>query len=126
MCLKAFQQHKTIVDSHSAVLSLRTSHLLLLRCLRAKCLQEVSSLAYRKFDSSNVQEGIQIALALVVPAMNQTSESMAILEGNEQEKEVVEAEEVGAIEKVREEWCQCLNRPHLSEGRSQYFLFVQK
>ena len=52
----------------------------------------------------------------MVPALSQISCEVGG-EDEGQDEEVVMAEEVGVVEKVREEWCQCLNRPHLTEGK---------
>ena len=71
-------------------------------------------MAYRKFESSSIQEGIQIAVALVVPTMNQIAGGVVGMKGAEEREAATE--EVGVVEKVREEWCQCLNRPQLTEG----------
>lgn len=121
MCLKAFQQHRSILAFRTS-LSLQPSHLSLLRCLRAKTLQEVSSLAYCRFENGSLQEGLQIACALVVPALAQIAGGMCggdVRAGDVRAGDGV-AEEVEVVEKVREEWCQCLNGPHLSEGQYMY------
>ncbi len=55
------------------------------------------------FEKGEVRDGIQIANTLVVSALAQLSRESGR-----------EGEEV--LEKVREEWCQCLNRPGLNEG----------
>ncbi len=54
------------------------------------------------FEQGDVSTGIQIANTLIVPALVQLTEE------NYLEREMV-------LEKVREEWCQCLNRPDLDE-----------
>ena len=56
------------------------------------------------FERGEIKDGIQIANTLVVPALAQLSRESR-----------TEGEKV--LEKVREEWCQCLNRPDLNEGK---------
>ena len=63
------------------------------------------------FERGDVRDGIQIANTLVVPALAQLSRESG---GSSGGRSGGEAEEV--LEKVREEWCQCLNRPGLNEG----------
>lgn len=101
LCLKASHLHKSI-RSHGKT-SLQSRHLSLLHSLKCKALQEVSSKAYAMFERGEVRDGIQIANSLVVPALAQLSRES-------------EAEGEEVLEKVREEWCQCLNRPGLNEG----------
>jgi len=120
MCLKAFQQHRIILESHSDTLSLSPTHLYLLRRLRAKSLQQVSTIAFKKFESTDIKDGLQIATTLVVPALSQISCEVGGGRDEGHEEGTVTAEEVGVVEKVREEWCQCLNRPHLTEGVYQW------
>lgn len=122
MCLKAFQQHRNIQAVRTS-LSLQPHCLSLLRRLRAKTLQEVSSLAYHVFETGSVQEGLQIAFALVVPALAQIAGGDGDGVGCAREGDGM-VEEVGVVEKVREEWCRCLNRPQLSEGQCTMICLV--
>ena len=73
-------------------------------------------MAYTMFTNDSSQGGLDLACTLVVPALSQ------IAAGGVEEAEegdVVE-KEVKVVEKVREEWCQCLNRPQLSESQFIY------
>ena len=103
MCLRASHLHKAIVCHPSPRTSLLEPHLVLLRSLKHRAVQEVSSKAYRMFEKGEVKAGIHIANTLVVPALAQLSR-----EGGH--------DEVTVLEKVREEWCQCLTRPGLNES----------
>ena len=71
-------------------------------------------MAYCMFESGSLQEGLQIACALVVPALSQIAGD--VRGGSGCLGEEGDGVEVEVVEKVREEWCQCLNRPQLSEG----------
>ena len=102
LCLKASHLHKAI-QSHSAA-HLQTAHLDLLHYLKYKSLEEVSNKGYRMFEKGEVRDGIQIANTLVVPALAQLSRESG-------------RHEEAVLEKVREEWCQCLNRPGLDESK---------
>ena len=55
------------------------------------------------FEQGEIRSGLQVANTLVVPALAQLSRESG---GGGEE----------VLEKVREEWCQCLNRPDLNEG----------
>lgn len=100
LCLKACHLHKTLRVSPRN--SLHAHHLKLLQCIKSQALQEVSSKAYKMFEMGRVRDGIQLANTLVVPALAQLSRDG----GGDRE----------VLEKVREEWCQCLGRPDLNEG----------
>ena len=108
LCLKACHLHKLLQSSPRG--SLQPYHLTLLHSLKCHALQEVSSKAYRMFERGKVRDGIQLANTLVVPALAQLSREMARAGGGAggRDKEV--------LERVREEWCQCLGRPNLNEG----------
>lgn len=107
LCLKASHLHKGLKSVPR--LGLQPQHLQLLHCLKCKALQEVSSKAYKMFERGEVRDGIQVANTLVVPALAQLSREGGG-GGEGQGEELV-------LEKVREEWCQCLGRPDLNEGK---------
>ena len=60
------------------------------------------------FEHGQVRDGIQVANTLVVPALAQLSREGGAGEGDGE-----------VLERVREEWCQCLGRPDLNEGRCE-------
>jgi hypothetical protein len=102
LCLKASHLHKTIRPHPTA--SLQPKHYALLQSIKYRALQEVSTKAYGMFEQGKVRDGLQIANTLVVPALAQLSRESG-------------REEEGVLERVREEWCQCLNRPDLNESK---------
>lgn len=59
------------------------------------------------FEQGKVKDGLEVANSLVVPVLVQLSKESG-------DKNRVFLEDV--LEKVRAEWCQCLNRPNLNEG----------
>lgn len=103
LCLKACHLHKALRSCPGN--SLQPQYLKLLQSLKCRALQEVSGKAYKMFERGCVRDGIQLANTLVVPALAQLSREGG---GGEGDREV--------LEKVREEWCQCLGRPDLNEG----------
>ena len=84
--------------------SLQKRHLAILADLRRKALVGVSRAAYRLFEENNVSEALKQANSLLVPGLG-------ALAGNpcDGDTEVLEA--------VREEWCQYLTHPGLSDGK---------
>ena len=84
--------------------SLQKRHLAILADLRRRALLGVSRAAYRLFEENNVSEALKQANSLLVPGLG-------ALAGNpcNGDTEVLEA--------VREEWCQYLTHPGLSEGK---------
>ena len=94
---------------------LQKHHLAKLVKLRRKALQGVSRAAYQLFENNKVKEALTQANTLLVPGL-------AALTVNhcEGDMEVVEA--------VREEWCQYLTHPGLTEGNSliytAFFFFI--
>ena len=82
---------------------LQKRHLAMLVELRRKALLGVSRAAYKLFENNDVREALKQANSLLVPGLG-------ALAGNpcDGDTEVVEA--------VREEWCQYLTHPGLSEG----------
>ena len=82
---------------------LQKRHLAVLTKLRRKALLGVSRAAYKLFENNNVREALKQANSLLVPGLG-------ALAGNpcDGDTEVLEA--------VREEWCQYLTHPGLSEG----------
>ena len=91
--------------------SLQKRHLAILADLRRKALLGVSRAAYRLFEENNVSEALKQANSLLVPGLG-------ALAGNpcDGDTEVLEA--------VREEWCQYLTHPGLSEGKSLTCIFT--
>ena len=83
--------------------SLQKRHLAILAELRRKSLQGVSRTAYKLFENNNVREALKQANSLLVPGL-------AALAASPCEGDTV------VLEAVREEWCQYLTHPGLSEG----------
>ena len=82
---------------------LQKRHLAILIELRRKSLQGVSRAAYKLFENNNVREALKQANSLLVPGLGALAANPC-----EGDTEVLEA--------VREEWCQYLTHPGLSEG----------
>lgn len=67
-------------------------------------MQEVSIGAMEMFDQGHVRTALETATVLLVPAFKSISELPC--PGDEQ-----------VIERVREDWCNCLTHPSLSDGK---------
>ena len=93
--------------SGSEDFSLQKRHLTILVELRRKALQGVSKAAYKLFENNNVREALKEANSLLVPGLAALARSPC-----EGDNEVLAA--------VREEWCQYLTHPGLSEGALGY------
>ena len=84
--------------------NLQKRHVALLVELRRRGLQGVSKTAYKLFEDSNVREALKQANTLLVPGLKVLSASPC--DGDTE-----------VLESVREEWCQYLTHPGLTEGR---------
>lgn len=84
---------------------LQKRHLAILAELRRKALLGVSRAAYKLFEENNVSEALKQANSLLVPGLGALAVNPC-----DGDTEVLEA--------VREEWCQYLTHPGLSEGTS--------
>ena len=81
----------------------------MLLCLGEECcyvrvfVQGVSNKAFKQFENGDVDEAIQLAAGLLLPALKALGECVC-------------DEDRRAMESVREVWCQCLVQSSLSEG----------
>lgn len=73
-------------------------------------MQEVSISAMEMFDQGHVRAALETATVLLVPALKSMSELPC--PGDEQ-----------VIERVREDWCNCLTHPSLSDGKKSVVSF---
>ena len=102
--IHAYNIHTDICKlSSSEDFSLLKRHLLLLVELRRKGLQGVSRSAYQLFENNQVKPALQQANSSLIPGLG-------ALAANPHEGDM------DVLEAVREEWCQYLTHPGLSEG----------
>ena len=105
----AYNLHTDISKlSGSDDFSLQKRHLALLVQLRRQSLQGISRTAYKLFEDNNVREALKEANSLLVPGLG-------ALVANPCEGDM------GVVEAVREEWCQYLTHPGLTEGEYYYY-----
>ena len=103
--IHAYNMHTDICKlSSNDDFSIQRRHLDLLVELRRKALQGVSRTAYQLFENNQVRPALQQANSALVPGLGAMS-------ANPHEGDV------NVLEAVREEWCQYLNHPGLSEGK---------
>ena len=89
--------------SSSDDFNLQKHHIAMLVELRKRGLQGISRTAYKLFENNKVQEALKQANSLLVPGLGALAANPC-----EGDMEVLEA--------VREEWCQYLAHPGLTEG----------
>lgn len=102
--ITAYCVYLTLAQSSSNdALNIKPLHMALLVQLRRRSLQQSSDLIYRIFEKGEVVSAMKIANTHLVPSLG--AFAMSICPGDED-----------VLEKVREEWCQCLTHPGLTEG----------